>query len=84
MKFLVFSIPKTTMKASISSVRSLAKTINFYNTIARCYQLPDRCPEVTNFDMGIVEYQNNIVRLENFIQHPYLLSKSKIHPSNKK
>ena len=71
------------MKASIASVRSLANTINRYNTIARCYKLSDRCPEVTNFDMGIVEYRNNIIRLEKFIQHPYLLSKAKIHPSNK-
>ena len=83
MKFLGFLLKKKTkMKASISCVRSLARTITRYNTIARYYKLPDRCPEITNLDMGIIEYQKNIIRLEKFVQHPFILSKAKIHPSN--
>ena len=70
-------------KPSISTVLSLAKTITRANTIARCYKLEYRCPEITNYDITYREYESSIKRLEDFMRHPYIVSKSQKHYTNK-
>ena len=52
--------------------------------MARCYKLEVKFPTKINWNMDMDEYNTHMKILENVMKHPYLVSKSEIHPSNNK
>ena len=66
-----------------AKIKSLANTLKIYNTMARCYKLEVKFPQNVNWNMDMDEYNTHMRILENVMRHPYLVSKSGVHPSNK-
>jgi hypothetical protein len=70
-------------RPTLANIKSLADSLKIYKTMARCYKLEVKFPENVNWDMDMVEYNTHMNILEKIMRHPYLVSKSQIHPSNK-
>ena len=51
--------------------------------MSRSYKLGVKFPENVNWNMDMEEYNTHMKTLEKIIRHPYLVSKSEIHPTNK-
>ena len=51
--------------------------------MSRSYKLGVKFPENVNWNMDMDEYNTHMKILENVMRHPYLVSKSEVHPSNK-
>ena len=66
-----------------ANIKSLENSLKIYNIMSRSYKLGVKFPENVNWNMDMDEYNTHMKILENVMKHPYLKSKSEIHPSNK-
>ena len=66
-----------------ANIKSLENSLKIYNIMSRSYKLGVKFPENVNWNMDMDEYNTHMKILENVMRHPYLVSKSEVHPSNK-